>query len=163
MAIRQIASSRVRLNLGIGPLSFKDGAVNSTGGTGRDLSRLSPCKLLDCSKLCFGRAGVAKLPHRERRCCGTTATKAGLPQPARCQGAWHFSIQTVARFHRLEQPSLDPANPKVMCRTLLLVLCESARVLQLSGKTRIICFPSLWLKTHGKSRQGSFRASRPHR
>jgi hypothetical protein len=69
---------------------------------------------------------------------------AELPQSARCQAAWHLSIQTVARLPRssLRQGSL--ADDKPLYYRLLSILGESARVL-LSG----VELPAAALKSLG--------------
>ena len=79
------------------------------------------------------------------RCCGTTATTAGLPQSARCQVAWHSSIQTVAPFQRSGPEAGGAINDKWVYGSGLQLLAEGARLL-LSGRHThpIPCFSSFW-------------------
>jgi hypothetical protein len=133
-------------SLGIRRISFQKGFGCNSGSVGLlqgwsrkfDLvvglcSCLAPmCQLCVSQQLTTIAPDLWPETEWGRRCWESTAVPAGLPQSARCQVAWHLSIQTVARLPRSSLRQARVADDKPLNYRLLSIFAESARLL-LSG------------------------------
>jgi hypothetical protein len=110
---------------------FKDGAVDSGTGNGTPMARENFDKSLPALGLRLVLAVLSLWMKASSRCCGTTPGTAALPQSARCQVAWHLSIQSVAPPQRcgLGEPAVTA--------------CMSLFAMELSGFRRRRTIPAI--------------------
>jgi hypothetical protein len=100
---------------------------------------------------------------RVERCSETTATTATLPQSARCQEAWHPSIQTVAWPQRTASSCGVEYEGKLLCDTPLSATKGKRTTSADRAETPGLCHFSPWLTCNGKSRKGSDCSTRSDR